>query len=96
MMADIRDSPTRTHVTEYERCVLGPYFWKYLHKQCKRLSNPVECAVRAVARLVNYWDGMNRYQGCTHGVLHNARPERLANKLWLDRNILIPQLANSK
>ena len=96
MMAEIRDSHKRTDITEYERCVLGPYFWKYLHKPCKRLSIPVECAVRAVARLVKYSSGMNRYKGCTHGVLHNAGPERLANKLWQDRNILIPQLANSE
>ena len=95
-MAKIRDSHDRTDITEYERCVLGPYLWKYLHKPCKRLSIPVECAVRAIARLVKYSDGMNRYKGCLHGVLHNAGPERLASKLWQDRNIVIPRLAGSE
>lgn len=95
-MSKIRDAHNRTDITEYERCVLGPYLWKYLHKPCKRLSIPVECAVRATARLVKYSDGMNRYKGCLHGVLHNAGTERLANKLWQDRNILIPRLADSE
>jgi hypothetical protein len=93
IMADIRDLHNRTDITEHERCVLASYFWKHLHKPCKRLAIPVDCAVRAIARLAKYPNGMNRYTGCTHGVLHNAGTEVLANKLWQDRNILIPQLA---
>jgi hypothetical protein len=95
-MADIRDSHNRTDITEYERCVLASYFWKHLHKPCKRLAIPVDCAVRAIARLAKYSNGMKSYKGCTHGVLHNAGTEVLANKLWQDRNILIPQLATSE
>jgi hypothetical protein len=37
LMSAIQKSHDRTHITEYERCVLAPYFWKYLHKPCKRL-----------------------------------------------------------
>jgi len=40
LMSEIRDSHERTHITEYERCVLAPYFWKYLHKPCKCLAIP--------------------------------------------------------
>lgn len=74
----IRDSHDNTHITEYERCVLAPYFWKHLHKPCKHLSIPVECAIRAVERFYKYSNSSNRYKGCVYGLLHLSGPKVLA------------------
>jgi hypothetical protein len=96
LMSRIEKSHDRTHVTEYERCVLAPYFWKYLHQPCARLSIPVEATIRATKRFFKYSSNSNVYKGCVYGLLHVAGPEIVAEKLWLDRNILIPQIVETE
>jgi hypothetical protein len=92
LLSDLRRSHNKTNLTQFERRVLAPYLWKYLHAPCKRLFIPVECAVAVIERFANYTNTFNQYKGCAYGVLHNSGPKMLAYKLWQDRNILIPRL----
>jgi hypothetical protein len=95
LMADLRTSHKKTDLNRFERSVLAPYFWKYLHRPCKRLSIPVECAVAVIDNFGTYTNYWNQYKGCVYAILLNSGPDTLANKLWRDRNILIPRLADT-
>lgn len=83
------------HFTAGERRGLAPYLWKYLHAPCASLRIPVECAVIILARYTKFLNPYDRYKGCVHGVLNTYGPRRLANKLSMDRSVLVPLLATS-
>lgn len=89
---DLEEAHDRTHLTSTERAALAPYFWQYLHEPCKALAIPVECATVAILRFFHYQDKGARYKGSVYGILHTAGPEVLAQKLWLDRNIVMPRI----
>jgi hypothetical protein len=96
LMRTLRKSHDNTDLTERERTVPAPYLWKYLHRPCKRLSIPIELAVRVIDRFVKHTDSFNRYKGCVHGVLQSGGLETLAGKFWYDRSILIPRLVDNE
>jgi hypothetical protein len=96
LLSDLRRSHNKTNLTQFERRVLAPYLWKYLHAPCKRLSIPVECAVTVIENFVKYTNTFNQYKGCAYGVLHTSGAKMLAHKLWQDRTILIPRLVTGE
>jgi hypothetical protein len=96
LLSDLRRSHNKTNLTQFERRVLAPYLWKYLHAPCKWLSIPVECAVTVIEHFAKYTNTFNQYKGCAYGVLHNSGPKMLAHKLWQDRNILLPRLVTGE
>jgi hypothetical protein len=73
-----------------ERQVLAAYFWKYLFEPCKTLSLPLEFVYDSIANLSQYTDASGRYKGSVFGLLQQHGLERLAGKLYRDRQILIP------
>jgi hypothetical protein len=96
LMRTLRRSHDTIDLHERERTLLAPYLWKYLHRPCKRLSIPIELAVRVVDRFVKHMDSFNRYKGSVHRVLQSGGLETLAHKFWQDRSILIPRLADNE
>jgi hypothetical protein len=85
----------RMHLTAEDRRNLAPYLWKYLHAPCASLGIPVESAVIVISRYAKFVNMLGHYKGCVHGVLHTFGPSRLADKLSMDRSILVPCLATS-
>jgi hypothetical protein len=83
------------HLTAEDRRNLAPYLWKYLHAPCASLGIPVESAVIVISRYAKFVNMLGHYKGCVHGVLHTFGPSRLADKLSMDRSILVPCLATS-
>lgn len=83
------------HLTAEDRRKLAPYLWKYLHAPCASLGIPVESAVIMIERYAKFVNVLGRYKGCVHGVLHTYGPARLAAKLSMDVNILVPCLVTS-
>lgn len=75
-----------------QRKEIGSYLWRYVHEPCKVLGIPAECAVVAVMRWEKFQNAFAGYKGCVFGLLHTFGPERLAQKLWLDVNVVIPRL----
>jgi hypothetical protein len=96
VMTSLRSSRITTDLRESEQTLLAPYLWKYLHRPCKRLSIPIELAVRVIYRFAKHVDISNRYKGCVYGLLQSNGLEELAHKFWQDRNILIPRLADNE
>lgn len=99
ILRKIRSIHGRAHLTSYGRSALAPYFWKFLHAPCKSLGIPVESAIEIVLRHARYF-GSNRsypsmYSGCIDGVIRDYGMQKLAEKLWMDQNILIPRVATS-
>ena len=90
----VHDDPDVT-LTDRQRVELGSYIWRFVHEPCRALNIPTECAIITILRFVKYQDGYTNYKGCAHGLLHNIGPQRLAEKLWQDMNILIPRLLPS-
>ena len=79
-----------------DRRKLAPYLWKYLHAPCASLGIPVESAVIVINRYAKFVNMLGHYKGCVHGVLHTFGPGRLADKLSMDRSILVPCLVTSE
>ncbi|CAK3777935.1 Hypothetical predicted protein [Lecanosticta acicola] len=74
-----------------ERHELASYFWQYLHEPCKYLHLPVESVLDAMGNLTKYTTARGRYKGCCFGVIQAAGLERLAQKLYLDIQIVMPR-----
>jgi hypothetical protein len=83
------------HLTAQDRRKLAPYLWKYLHAPCASLGIPVESAVVVIERYAKFVNMLGHYKGCVHGVLHTYGPDRLADKISMDRSILVPGLVTS-
>lgn len=95
LLRDLQRSHSQTTLYEEERRTLAPYFWKYLHEPCKNLSIPVESAGLAVTRFGKYRSIYNQYKGCAHGLLHTLGLRHLAQKILMDKNVLVLRLATS-
>jgi len=83
------------HLTAEDRRKLAPYLWKYLHAPRASPGIPVESVVVMIERYAKFVNVLGRYKGCVHGVLHTYGPARLAAKLSMDMNILVPCLVTS-
>lgn len=84
------------HMSQDDRIGLAPYLWKYLHEPCNDLAIPVESAVGIITRYAKYLNFYGRHKGCIHGVLHGCGIGMLAQKMSIDRSVLIPRLATSE
>lgn len=95
VLGDLAAVRGKMHLKADERRQLAPYLWKYLHAPCASLGIPVESAVAIIDRYAKFVNMLGHYKGCVHGVLHTYGPRRLAEKLSMDRSILVPCLATS-
>ncbi|SMR46261.1 unnamed protein product [Zymoseptoria tritici ST99CH_1A5] len=83
--AEVRPTPE-------ERQVLAAYFWKYLHEPCKALSLPLDCVYNDIVHLGRYTHEHGGYKGSVFGILQQYGVMRLASKLYMDREFLIPRV----
>lgn len=80
-------TPTPSH-----RQILGSYFWRHLHDPCKALHLPVECVLNAMSNLTKFTDYKGWYKGSCFAILQSSGVAGLAEKLYMDRSIVIPRL----
>lgn len=92
LLGDLSRAHDQTDLTANERTTAAPYFWRYLHEPSTTLGIPVECAVAAIIRFCKYQNFCAIYKGAVHGILHTHGPRMLAQKLYLDRNVIIPSI----
>lgn len=59
-------------------------------------SSSFSSYITASTRYAKYLNFYGRYKGCIHGVLHGCGIGMLAQKLSIDRSVLIPRLATSE
>jgi len=82
----------RTMLAGRNRVETASYLWRYIYQPCKILRIPAESAVRAILRFAQYQNTFAQYKSCAFGLMHYDGPLRLAEKLWLDINVMIPHL----
>jgi len=95
LLRELKKIRETVHLTAQDRRKLAPYLWKYLHAPCASLGIPVESAVVVIERYAKFVNMLGHYKGCVHGVLHTYGPARLADKISMDRSILVPGLVTS-
>ncbi|KJY00357.1 hypothetical protein TI39_contig334g00008 [Zymoseptoria brevis] len=82
---EVRPSPE-------ERETLAAYFWKYLHEPCKALALPLDTVVHNMICLDQFTSHLGEYKGSVFGVLHQDGHDGLAEKLYMDREVLVPKV----
>lgn len=75
-----------------DRIETASYLWRFIYEPCKVLRIPAELAVRAILRFAQYQNNFGSYKGCAFGLMHYDGPSKLAEKVWLDTQVVIPYL----
>ncbi|KAK6421274.1 hypothetical protein LTR95_016829 [Oleoguttula sp. CCFEE 5521] len=84
---------SNTKMSYLDREEMAPYFWMFLHEPCATLNVSVECAAYAISRFAKHQNILGLYKGSNHGILHSRGLEALAQKLWVDRNVVLPRIS---
>lgn len=92
MLIDLQKVHGRVMPSGPERHNLASYFWTYLHEPCKELHLPVECVLAAVGNFTKFLNVRGRYKGSCFGLLQMKGLPFLAQKLYVDRSIVVPRL----
>lgn len=71
----------------------APYFSRSLHQTCQALNVPTEYMAVLLSRFAKYQNFLGKYRGCCTGLLRDKGLDSLPCKLVIDRDIVIPTVA---
>ncbi|KAK4941805.1 hypothetical protein LTR28_008809 [Elasticomyces elasticus] len=89
-LLDFGDFPD--YLNKEERAVLGQFFWHHLQNPAKALGVPVDLVILAIHRFKRHVDVKGDYKSTPMALLHANGLDSLAQKLYNDREIMIPRL----
>ncbi|KAH9823612.1 hypothetical protein Tdes44962_MAKER04571 [Teratosphaeria destructans] len=93
-LQNLARSNRHTPLSDAERSTPEPYFALYLYEPCRYLGIPFDYMVVILTRFTRFLGRNGRYRGFMFGLVQSQRDgvERVAEKLWMDENVLIPRL----
>lgn len=94
-MCDLELAQRVAPTTAEERHILGPYFWTYIHSPAKALGLPSDLVVLYIHSFKRFTSGSAQYKGSIRGILHDGGLGKLAFKLYVDREVVIPAVVTA-
>lgn len=92
MLVDADQSRGSLDLTAKERKRLAAYMNFLLTIPCYQLAIPVDAMVVTLQRFFACQDARGKYKGSISGLMHVKGLPALAEKLYMDRNVLIPRI----